>query len=156
MPPPRSIPYVSKDLSDARRSSRSNKQNESGFVQVRAAAIEDPSKNPRFWNARKTPSLILPQTPFKTQAVVEGFWFTCFSGHSCAAQHSSTWAQTRLRMQFHQCQRLAAVFPGKVNCFIGLSGDARPFMGMRLAPAIALGGTGVDCTGTDGQVVFQR
>jgi hypothetical protein len=36
-------------------------------------SIQGASKNAPFWHACKIPHLMLPQTPFKTQAVVEGF-----------------------------------------------------------------------------------
>ena len=35
---------------------------------------KDHSTNARFWHMPKTPRLTLPQTPFKTQEVVEYFW----------------------------------------------------------------------------------
>jgi hypothetical protein len=37
-----------------------------------AAAIQNCSKNPRFWHMPALPRFMLPQTPFKTDVVFEG------------------------------------------------------------------------------------
>jgi hypothetical protein len=44
------------------------------------------SKNPRFWHARKTPRLMLPQTLFKTLVVVERFVSTVITIIGCIAE----------------------------------------------------------------------
>jgi hypothetical protein len=48
---------------------------------VRSADLEARAKNPPFWHACKKPRLMLPQNPFKIQAVVEDFWLSRDSGH---------------------------------------------------------------------------
>jgi len=58
--------------------------------------IEEHSTSPHFWNNHKPRRLMLPQTPFKTEPVVEGFWFARDSRPSNIPQHSTRWARSRL------------------------------------------------------------
>lgn len=44
------------------------------FVDHAQQPLDARPKNPRFWHMPKPPRLTLPQTPFKTYAVGEGFW----------------------------------------------------------------------------------
>ena len=41
---------------------------------VRIVDLQDRSKNARFWKGQKKLCFRPPQTPFKTEGVVEGFW----------------------------------------------------------------------------------
>jgi len=73
--------------------------------------IFDRSKN-AFWNGWKTPRLMLLQTPFKTQAVVEGFWLSRDSAHPYITQQRSVWAQlcrSSLGSAYNQKQNLLIV-----------------------------------------------
>ena len=56
------------------------------------------SNNPRFWHALKPPRLTLPQTPFKTWSVVEGFWHAHDSRHPCDMQHLAKRALFRVSL----------------------------------------------------------
>ncbi|MBU2359430.1 MAG: hypothetical protein KKB02_10945, partial [Alphaproteobacteria bacterium] len=43
------------------------------------------TENARFWQGRKLPRLTMPQTPFKTEAVVEGLWRSFGQGTASSA-----------------------------------------------------------------------
>jgi len=60
---------------------------------------------PSFWHLRRPPRFTLPQTPFKTHGVVEGFCLYQDSGHLCIEQHLSERAP--LRPSQHQSRRSA-------------------------------------------------